>query len=82
MNVSNPPPVTHRRNRLRPTPWGWQYRMMGIRPGRRGYAVVDLRYDMQIMPGPAEYFDELFDACEHIDRVTDRILDALFGDAR
>jgi hypothetical protein len=56
--------------------------MMGIRPGRRGYAVVDLRYDMQIMPGPAEYFDELFDACEHIDRVTERILDALFGDAR
>lgn len=82
MNVSNALPVTHRPNRLRPTPWGWQYRMMGIRPSRRGYGVVDLRWDMSIMPGAAEYFDDLFEACEHIDRVTEQILEGLFGDRR
>ena len=37
---------------------------------------------MSIMPGAAEYFDDLFEACEHIDRVTEQILEGLFGDRR
>lgn len=70
-------------HRLRPVPWGWQYRAMGIVLNAGTHYVVDVRYSMRIneqeSPKP---FSSLERALAYIDGVTDRVHEALIAAAR